>query len=175
MINHLQRILKLFFLLTLSISWSFSLHAQKYSISGYVEDQGSGERLIGAVIYDTISKQGIVTNSYGYFSLTLLKSNVSLRVSYVGFENKIIKFYLQSDTMLQVGLKASTLLNEFVVTGKRDSEVKQSQMSEIDIPIQTIKNLPVFMGERDLFKAIQLFPGVHSGGEGTKGLYVWGC
>jgi len=174
MIIHLSSKLRKLFLIFLLSFFILPLFSQKYSISGYVEDQGSGERLIGAVIYDTINKQGIVTNSYGYFSLTLFKSNVSLRVSYVGFENNIIKFYLQSDTMLQVGLKASTLLNEFVVTGKRDSEVRQSQMSEIDIPIQTIKNLPVFMGERDLFKAIQLFPGVHSGGEGTTGLYVRG-
>lgn len=161
-------------LIFMFVIYAFPSQAQKHTISGYLEDQSSGERLIGAIIYDTISKNGIVTNAYGYFSITLPESNVCLRLSYVGFETKWICFYLQTDTLIQVGMKQSTLLGEFVVTGKRDSEVQQSQMSEIDIPLQTIKTLPVFLGERDLFKAIQLFPGVHSGGEGTTGLYVRG-
>ena len=46
---------------------SINSNAQKHTISGYLEDLSSGERLIGAIIYDTISKNGIATNAYRYF------------------------------------------------------------------------------------------------------------
>ena len=47
-------------------------------------------------------------------------------------------------------------------------------MSLSEIPINTIKSLPVIFGEVDVLKTIQLLPGVQSGSEGTSGLYVRG-
>ena len=47
-------------------------------------------------------------------------------------------------------------------------------MSSIDLPIQTIKSLPAFLGEVDVLKAIQLLPGVQAGNEGSSGFYVRG-
>jgi outer membrane receptor for ferrienterochelin and colicin len=153
---------------------NFAVFGQKVTISGYLEDSSSGERLIGGIVYDTLSKIGTTTNNYGYFSLTFPSSKLVVRFSYVGFETLELPISIKKDTIFQIGLKKSAQLNEVVVTGKKESQVKQSQMSEIEIPLQTIQTLPMFLGERDLFKAIQLFPGVHSGGEGTSGLYVRG-
>ena len=70
-----------------------------YTISGYVTDAASGERLIGAAVYDTISRQGTVTNTAGFYTLTVNKPHPSpplkgggenpqvvLVASYVGYE-----------------------------------------------------------------------------------------
>ena len=62
--------------------------AQKYTISGYVRDADSGEPLISANIYDSHSGAGAVTNTYGFYSLTLPPDSVELNVSYVGFESQ---------------------------------------------------------------------------------------
>jgi outer membrane receptor for ferrienterochelin and colicin len=168
----------LFYIIFIVYTFLFTInstaYAQKITISGYMEDGSSGERLIGGVLYDTLSKIGTSTNNYGYFSLTFPSSKVVIRFSYVGFESMEMPISIKKDTILQIALKKSAQLTEVVVTGKKESQVQQSQMSEIEIPLQTIQNLPMFMGEKDLFKAIQLFPGVHSGGEGTAGLYVRG-
>ena len=48
------------------------------------------------------------------------------------------------------------------------------QMSKVEIPMDQIRKLPAIGGEVDLLKALQLMPGVQSGGEGTSGLYVRG-
>ena len=157
-----------------SIFFSQFTYAQKYTVSGYVEDASSGERLIGGVIYDENSNNGIITNAYGYFSLTLPKAPVKLRFSYIGFENKYLEFVLQRDTLIQVALKKSAKLAEVEIIAQKERQVEQAQMSEIEIPLHTLKSMPMFLGEKDLFKAIQLFPGVHSGGEGSSGLYVRG-
>ena len=40
--------------------------------------------------------------------------------------------------------------------------------------MEQLKTLPVFMGEADVMKTLQLMPGVQSGNEGTSGIYVRG-
>src|SRR5687768_8758819 len=47
-------------------------------------------------------------------------------------------------------------------------------MGTIDVPIEQIKALPALLGEVDVFKVLQLLPGVQSGTEGSSGLYVRG-
>ena len=71
---------------------------------------------------------------------------------------------------------ANSTLEEVVVkaskTQKKVSE--QVQMSTIEIPIKTIKDIPALMGEKDVLKVLQLMPGIQSGSEGQSGLYVRG-
>lgn len=82
---------------------------------------------------------------------------------------------LKSDTLLTVELRASGLLKEVVIEGERSDPIQErTQMGSINVPIREIKNLPALMGEVDIFKVIQLLPGVQSGSEGTSGLYVRG-
>src|SRR5215471_3478612 len=47
-------------------------------------------------------------------------------------------------------------------------------MGKMDLSMSQIKNIPAFMGEVDLLKAIQLLPGVRNAGEGNAGFYVRG-
>lgn len=174
--NFLNNCGKLFFYMGIFALFLFqgNTHAQKYTISGYIEDASSGERLIAATVYDEISKSGVVANVYGYYSLTLPRGSISLKCSFVGYHPVEIKINLQKDTLIKFVLEPSLTLKEVVVTAKKESQVEQSQMSVVEIPVHTIKSLPVFLGEKDVLKAIQLFPGVQSGNEGTTGLYVRG-
>jgi len=150
------------------------LSAQRYTISGFVEDGSTGERLISATIFDEVSKQGVISNVYGFYSLTMQQGAVKLIYSYVGFLPKVHEFILTKDTLLKIVLEPSLLLSEVVITEKKEKQFEQSQMSVIEMPMSSIKSLPVLFGERDVLKAIQLFPGVQSGSEGTSGLYVRG-
>ncbi len=150
------------------------LFSQKYTISGFVEDATSGERLISATIYDEYSQQGVISNVYGFYSLTMSGGKVKLISSYVGYLPQIQEFTLTKDTLLKISLEPSLLLSEVIITEKKEKQFEQTQMSVIEIPMSTIKSLPILFGERDVLKAIQLFPGVQSGSEGTSGLYVRG-
>ena len=46
------------------------------TISGYVYDKQNGEILIGASIYNAELKRGVLTNEYGFYSITLQKKIV---------------------------------------------------------------------------------------------------
>ncbi len=147
---------------------------QNHTLSGYVEDAQTGERLIGAAIYDTgNNKYGTFSNEYGYFSLTLPQGKHNLRVSYIGYRPLDTVINLDKDINLTFKLHSSTQIEEVVVTAYRN-EVKSSQTGAIDIPVNKVMSLPVIFGEPDLMKTIQLMPGVQSGTEGSNGVFVRG-
>jgi len=154
---------------------SIALNAQKHTISGYIEDASSGERLISATVYDDISKKGCITNVYGFYSLTLNEGPIKLVFSYVGFNQEFKEIELSGNVSLNIKLNPTITLQEAIVSDTRtETNTERVQMSAVELPIQTIKSLPVFLGEVDIIKTIQLLPGVQSGSEGSSGLYVRG-
>ena len=86
----------LFFFVTLSLS------AQNFTISGYITDSGSSETLISASVYENNSQRGTVSNSYGFYSLTLPTGNLEIDVSYVGYHTKQKSFKLRKDTTINI-------------------------------------------------------------------------
>ncbi len=166
--------MKKVFFLAIAIFLGFTAFSQKYTISGYVEDAETGERLIGANVFDAnLIKNATATNVYGYYSLTVPKTDMILTSSFVGYSALQTEFKLTKDTVINIKLETSTKIGTVVVSGKRDN-VDSPQMSTIDVPLKTIKNMPVLLGEVDIMKTIQLLPGVQSGTEGTSGIYVRG-
>lgn len=157
-----------------------SLKAQsaiaRYTISGFVTDAESGERLIGATVMDRRSGQGTVTNTYGFYSLTLEPSDsVEIYVGYIGFESILRLIPLSANQTLHFPIRQSAQLQEVEVTAERGERIEErAQMSRIDVPIEQIKKVPAFLGETDVMRALQLLPGVSGGGEGQSGLYVRG-
>ena len=148
---------------------------EKYTISGFVEDASSGEKLIGVNIYDLKSDKGVSTNTYGFFSLTLPADSVILAVSYVGYETQFVNFLLDENKELNFAMATDFQLEEFEVVGESVERIEEStQMSRINVSATQLRKLPAFLGENDVLKAIQLLPGVQSGGEGQSGFYVRG-
>ncbi len=151
----------------------FNVYAQ-IRISGYISDKDTGERLIGANIYEINSKTGAVSNQFGYYSFLLHNTNFcELRVSFIGYQTVNVKFNLKRDTVINFSLNSNISLQEVVVTAERSIE-KRSEMSVVEIPIQQLKTLPMLAGEVDIIKAMQLMPGIKSGSEGQSGMYVRG-
>ncbi len=151
------------------------LYGQSYTFSGYVQDHSTGERLIAATVYDHRSEMGTSTNEYGFFSLTVPSGELNLQVSYVGYRSFTDTFRLGANLSMNIYLEPSLELEEVVVSANSPrNRVADAQMSAVHIPIREIKSIPMFMGEADVIKTIQLMPGVQSGTEGTSGIYVRG-
>ncbi len=148
---------------------------KRYTISGVITDKESGEKLIGANIFETSSLKGAASNVYGFYSLTLPNEKIKLAYSFVGYKTVVKEFTLNKDTTINIDLLSVNTLKEVVVTASSSlKEVQSPQMSNTKICIDKIKNLPSFLGEADVIKTIQLLPGVQSGTEGSSGLYVRG-
>jgi outer membrane receptor protein involved in Fe transport len=165
-------------LLSLTIlAMGYSAAAQdKLTFNGYIKDSLSGETLIGANLTIRSEGKGIVSNQYGFFSITLKKGNYIVLCSFIGYESKEITLNLTNDLQQNVFLVPNTaLINNVTVTGKkRDNNIKAAQMGKIELSVATAKSLPAFLGEVDILKTLQLLPGVRNAGEGNAGFYVRG-
>ncbi len=144
------------------------------TISGYVSEKGSQERLTGAIVFAPGKNLGTATNTYGFYSLTLPADSQEIRVSYVGFRPFLTMINGRENLTLNIELEPEKILQEVAVTAQKDALQERTQMSSIDLSIETIKSLPAFLGEVDIMKAIQLLPGVQAGNEGSSGVYVRG-
>ncbi len=150
-------------------------HAQ-FTLTGYIQDAKSLEKIPNASIILPYAKQITTTNNYGFFSITTIRDTATAIIKTMGYktidtllnfnENEIITFSLVAFT------KSET---DIIVTGRRTLPIEQqTQMSRVSIPIEQIKALPRFLGEVDVLKALQLLPGVSQGTEGTSGILVRG-
>ncbi len=148
----------------------------KHTISGFVQDATSGEKLIGANVYDPNRLEGTTTNVYGFFSLTLPSDSATIAVAYIGYQTAFFHIKLDKDIRLNVSLAPTGVLGDTVevVAEAVDLIEEQTLMSKIDVPVAQIRALPALLGETDVLKSLQLLPGVQSGNEGTSGIYVRG-
>ncbi|MDF1573108.1 MAG: TonB-dependent receptor [Bacteroidales bacterium] len=148
--------------------------AQRYTISGYIEDAGSSERLPGASVYNLANTNlGTASNEYGFYSLTIPAGKIKLTCTYVGYTSVIKEMILSADTIINIKLTPSLEIDEVSITSKRD-HVRDNQTGFIEVPLNVVRNLPVILGEADIMKSIQMMPGIKGGVEGTSGIYVRG-
>jgi hypothetical protein len=145
------------------------------TISGYITDLSSGEQIYGARIFDTVSRKGTVTNDYGYFSLTIPDNDAVLRISNFGFTSRYASAPKGMDE-LDVSLESKVQnIQEVKVTAESQRKsTEETNSGTLELSLKQVERLPVFMGEKDVIKTLQLMPGVSSGGEGSSGLYVRG-
>ncbi len=154
-----------------NIAWSQST----ISISGYISDSLSGERLIGANIYETVSLKGTSSNNFGYYVLKLNKRDViQLNFSYVGYKPRQIYLKTNGDTVINISLVSNNNNIEQITVNGEKSREELTEISKITLLPAVIKIVPSLTGEPDLLKTFQLMPGVNQGTEGTSGLNVRG-
>ena len=173
----LQYYMKVKYLILIFIfSFFNSLSQDRYTISGFIQDFNSGESLIGVSIYESKSFKGTSTNQYGFYSLTLDKGEYEIVYSFIGYKTITKKITLDKNIRTNISLKTDAILTkEVIVEGERlDKNVASSNMSQVKLKVESVKELPVILGEVDVLKSAQLLPGIQSGGEGNSGLYVRG-
>ena len=163
-------------LLIFSISFTSWAQNKKYTISGYVKEKGSLESLPGVTVYIPSIDKGIVTNGYGFYSITIDSGTYEIIYRYVGFDGIKKTISLHEDIQLdQLLSESTTQLEEITVSAELlEKESKNSQMSLIKVTSKNIQDIPALFGEKDALKTLQLLPGVQSGSEGNNALYVRG-
>lgn len=168
---------RIFLVLLIIFSGTLFLHAQeKFSLSGYISDGENGETLIGATVYIPSLKQGVTSNEYGFYSITLPSDTYNVEYSYLGFETIKRTIVLQENKTLSIELGGSAQqLEEVVVSSKAENgNISDLQMSSNSMDMSTLKKLPAFLGEVEVLRSIQLLPGVSTVGEGATGFNVRG-
>lgn len=145
---------------------------EKIIVKGIVTDAQSGEALPGVHIWDVDLKSGTSANSYGYYSLKLIKGTHMVEISYMGYKKMAATLSLLSDTTINWQLNPGIDLGEVeVIAGKSRNE---RQFGANTVNMETIQMVPSMLGTPDVIKTLQLFAGVKTGNEGTAGIQVRG-
>ncbi len=166
-------------ILLLTFLLVFSLHIfsqQKTTLSGRILDTETGEDLIGATIADVINNIGTATNTYGFYSLSLVKGKHTIAFSYIGYETITKEVDFNSNQKLNIRLSPSKrAIKEVVISAERkDKNITATQMSVEKLEMKQLDKIPVLMGEKDILKTIQLLPGISTVSEGGNGFSVRG-
>ncbi len=169
-------IIKILILSLLIFNTIFS--AEKKDISGTIRDSVTGETLIYANIIIEGSNSGATTNKDGFFVIIDAPTNkVSLLVSYMGYESKKISYdNNKSDNLkLEIELKPISIVTDdvTVVAEKYKIWKMADEVSQITLSPKQLMILPK-LGEVDIFRSLQLLPGVSGISDGSSGLFVRG-
>ena len=163
-------------LLLLFFSLSFLQAQQKYTLSGVVTERASNETLIGVTILVPELRIGATTNEYGFYSITLPAGIYEIQVSYLGYQDISRQVDLNTNQKINFQLdEEAEELDEVIVTDEaKKINIRKPQMSVNTLEVQTIKDIPVVLGEADVVKSLILLPGVTSAGEASSGFNVRG-
>ena len=168
--------MKKIFLLVIFL-FSLNINSQNnFTLSGYVLDSQTNELVIGAsVIIDELNI-GTITNSYGFFSITVKEGDYSVKTQNLGYKDDLQIISLNKNIILNIYLteEVESLDEVIVIENTEDIDIELPVLSLNIISGKTIRQTPVVFGESDILKTIQLLPGVSSAGEGASGFNVRG-
>jgi len=154
---------------------SKTVPGQSCSVKGKIKDVASGEPIIGATVYIEEIRYGVVTDMDGNFQMNLKTGKYKVNITHVSMKPE--EYYFQvysSGSLLLEMLKELKEIDEVVVSASNKDNVKGMQMGYERITANSIKEIPVFMGEKDILKVATMLPGVESIGEGSSGINVRG-
>ena len=149
--------------------------ANKHSISGYIEDHTTGERLEYATIHDFVTARGTETNGYGFYSISLPEGEVDITCRYIGYQPELIQLKLERDTQINISLRPSNLIDEIIVRADSiENTIIEHKIGQNRFQVDEMKRVASLGGELDLYRYMELIPGINTGTDGIGGIHVRG-
>lgn len=148
-----------------------------FTLQGKILDIENGETLPFATILVQSTGEGTTSNVDGFFTLLNVPSDTSSLVAqYMGYRRQV--YYMNpSDLNSSFEIKMVpevSQLAEVVIAGQKEHMIKASdQISKFSVSPKQLAALPS-LGEKDIFRSLQLLPGISATNETSSGLYVRG-
>jgi hypothetical protein len=154
------------------------INSRGITISGIVYDSQTGEPLPYVNIAVKNTYAGDVTNPDGYFAISGIKSKtVLLQSSYIGYEPQelLVSNFQKSLDPINIKMIPNVLQGKDVNTFGEEFEILHSIESDSRIAFapRQISALPS-LGEVDIMRSLQMYPGISVGRIGTAGLFIRG-
>lgn len=145
-----------------------------FTLSGYITDLETGERLLFANIYDEYERSyGVESNEHGFYSIKLPKGERLVTFSYLGYQKQSLNVAMSEDRRMNVELDPRIFLNEVVIIDKYLDPKEEIEDLEV-LPIEKLSSMSSLGGEADILRMAQLQSGISTGADGFGGLYVRG-
>ncbi|WP_299634930.1 TonB-dependent receptor [uncultured Tenacibaculum sp.] len=146
-----------------------------YTVKGYVKNITTKKAIEGVSVYEKSTGKYVVTNKNGFYSINVPFGKNELEVSFIDYEKQSKNIIVFENGNLDFFIReTSEQLDEIVIDGNINKNVKQTIAGVTQIKAEKIKNIPLVFGERDILKVATTLPGIKSTGEGSEGVNVRG-
>ena len=147
------------------------------SINGFIRDDATGEPISYANVFLSNSSLGAATNSDGYFVISEIPFGFyELNATMIGYAvfKKKVDLSLGESIRLEIRLKEEAIKGtEVLVTAERQKFERSMESSQIALDLREINSAPAFV-EPDVFRTLQMLPGVQTTSDFSSALYVRG-
>ena len=148
---------------------------KRYTLSGtiYNATNGGGVPELAIVVKGT--NIGAVTDKTGAYTIELPAGVNLIETNSLGFEKVQKRIIIYNNGRFDLILsEAYEGLEEVIVEANVDRNVDEVNAGKTQINVKEIRNIPLVLGERDIFKVAATLPGISSAGEGASGYNVRG-
>jgi hypothetical protein len=150
--------------------------AQPATVNGFVRDAETGETLIGATVQVAETGRGAATNTQGFYTLGGLDADsLTLVASYVGYQPRRERVAAGPGATVRqdFALAPEGVLGDEVVVEAEESLAEERAPGLQQVSVRLVEELPSVF-EADLFRSIQLLPGVKAASDFSSALYIRG-
>ncbi len=148
----------------------------KHTIKGNVKSKQNAN-LIDATVSFVSKNQKIEvsTDSIGKFSTQVETGLVTVIINHFGFIEKVLKFDIKKDTIVDIVLdNKEALLNEVLITNNKKNFLTDLSSGKLSFNMKALSSMPTLLGTTDVIKLLQLTPGVQNSGDANGYMYVRG-
>ena len=145
-------------------------------IGGRIIDEITGQALVGATVRIPELNLTRITDNNGSFEFVVDRAEYTLEFRYVGYETKISPITAVGDGRLSIRmLQEDFTLDDVVIYGSDpEKNIRSTNMGAVTLSVNTMRELPPFLGEVDIVRSLATIPGVSQVGEASSGLNVRG-
>ncbi|MEW5799067.1 MAG: TonB-dependent receptor [Bacteroidota bacterium] len=164
-------------LLLLICAATLAYQQEKAVLSGFVRDKANKESLPFANVYIKQLKIGAATNIEGYYAIpNIPEGEYEVQYSLLGYQPQTVLINTMQNKRIVQDIylsDQSVQISEVVINAEAEEEKRTTQTGRIVLQARDIATLPT-IGEADVFRALQLMPGVKATSEISSGLNVRG-
>ena len=162
---------------TIVVSLTFLSAQSTSSINGFIRNDVNGEPISYANVFISNTLLGAATNRDGYFVISDIPSGIhEVNVSMIGYavHKETIDLTETNSIRIEVRMKEQVIEgSEVLVTAERQKFERSIESSQISLDIREINSAPAFI-EPDVFRTLQMLPGVQTTSDFSSALYVRG-
>jgi len=152
-----------------------STEKKLYTLSGFVKNEKSQEKLPNISILIKGQNISTVTDDEGFFTLQLPSGMNVVETESIGHKKFVRQIMVYSNGTLDVNLSERiNQLAEVNVKSRKSQTIRTAITGVTTIDAEGIKNIPLIFGERDILRVAISIPGIKTAGEGSAGFNVRG-
>ena len=157
--------------------YSLLIAEETSSVNGYVRDDATGEPVSYANVFLINTTLGTATNRDGYFVISNIPfGEYEIHATMMGYAKykKQVDIFNNKSIRLEIRLKEKVIqTTEVLVTAERQKFERSMESSQIALDLREINSAPAFV-EPDVFRTLQMLPGVQTTSDFSSALYVRG-